>query len=66
MTNPDYKIQELYFTDVSVSTLNYYDYSIGDNHNDYYDDSIFSNNHYTPKGVVHPEERNVVLIEVDR
>jgi hypothetical protein len=57
-----------HFIDVNVLTLNYYDYSIRDNHYEYYDDSIFSNSHDTPKGVVvvHPEERNVVLIEVDR
>lgn len=55
------------FTDVGVSSLDYYDYSIRGNNYDYYSDEI-KEEFKTPDGVVvvHPEERNVVLIEVDR
>jgi hypothetical protein len=55
-----------HFTDISVSSLDYYDYSIRGNHYEYYSDEI-TEEFKTPEGVVvvHPEERNVVLIEVD-
>ena len=56
-----------YFTNISVFSLDYYNYSIRGNNYDYYSDEI-KEEFKTPDGVVvvHPEERNVVLIEVDR
>lgn len=56
-----------YFTDIKVTSLDYYDYSIRGNNYDYYSDEIEAK-FKTPEGVVvvHPEERNVVLINVDR
>lgn len=55
------------FINVKASFLDYFDYSIRGNDYDYYSDEI-EEKYKTPEGVVvvHPEERNVVLIEVDR
>ena len=56
-----------HFTNISVSSLDYYDYSIRGNNYEYYSDEI-KEEFKTLDGVVvvHPEERNVVLIEVGR
>ena len=55
------------FVNVEASSLDYYDYSFRGNDYKYYSDEI-TEEFKTPEGVVvvHPEERNVVLIEVDR
>ena len=55
------------FVNVEVSSLDYFDYSIRGNDYEYYSDEI-KEEFKTPDGVVvvHPEQRKVVLIEVDR